>query len=155
MPRGRRPAAESRQDEDNVFDLRYDAKRKNIPPAGLVARGNLVKEKKLTYAYNPHLPPALRFDPTGRADRLNVLLAKLAAERKLSDDEILELQALAKADPWLEWSGKREQPECVVDPVALQVHERISTQAILKVAAREDVPRTLFADPEQEYRDAV
>jgi adenine-specific DNA-methyltransferase len=42
-----------------------------------------------------------------------------------------------------------------VDPVALHIHERVSAQAILKVAARQDVTRSLFADPEQEYRDAV
>ena len=35
-----------------------------------------------------------------------------------------------------------------VDPVALHIHERVSTQAILKVAAREDVNRSLFADPD-------
>ena len=42
-----------------------------------------------------------------------------------------------------------------VDPVALHIHERVSAQAILKVAARQDVTRDLFADPEQEYRQAV
>lgn len=146
----------NQSESTDVTDLRHSrAKRKNIPPAGIAAKGNLARESKVKYGYNPHLPPALRFDPTGRADRLNELLAKLGSDKSLSDEEVLELQALAKADPWLEWSGKREQPECVVDPVALQVHERISTQAILRVAAREDVPRTLFADPEQEYREAV
>ena len=42
-----------------------------------------------------------------------------------------------------------------VDPVALHIHERISAQAILKVAARQDVQRSLFGDPEQEYHEAV
>jgi adenine-specific DNA-methyltransferase len=37
----------------------------------------------------------------------------------------------------------------------LHIHERVSTQAILRVAAREDVNRSLFADPEQEYNEAV
>src|SRR5580693_8311329 len=98
-------------DEEKVTDLRYDeAKRKNIPPAGIAARGKLVKETKAKYGYNPHLPPALRFDATGRADRLNELLAKLASARQLGDEEIAELQALARSDPWLEWAGKREQP---------------------------------------------
>lgn len=141
---------------NDVTDLRHErATRLNIPPAGIAAKGKLVREAKVTYGYNPHLPPALRFDPTGRADRLNELLAKLGAEKSLSEEDVKELQALAKADPWLEWSGKREQPACVVDPIALQVHERISTQAILRVAAREDVPRSLFADPEQDYQQAV
>ena len=39
--------------------------------------------------------------------------------------------------------------------MALHIHERISTQAILRTAARQDVQRDLFADPQQEYREAV
>ncbi|MDR3704141.1 MAG: site-specific DNA-methyltransferase [Candidatus Sulfopaludibacter sp.] len=58
-------------------------------------------------------------------------------------------------EPWLEWAGKREARSFAVDPVALHIHERVSAQAILKVAAREDVNRSLFADPEQEYNEAV
>src|SRR6185503_14635291 len=42
-----------------------------------------------------------------------------------------------------------------VDPVALHIHERVSAQAILRVAAREDVQRDLFADPQQQYHEAV
>jgi len=39
--------------------------------------------------------------------------------------------------------------------VVLNIHERISTQAILRVLAREDVQRHLFADPQLEYSKAV
>jgi hypothetical protein len=35
------------------------------------------------------------------------------------------------------------------------MHERVSTHAILKVLAREDVAPSLFFNPEQEYNDAV
>jgi adenine-specific DNA-methyltransferase len=42
-----------------------------------------------------------------------------------------------------------------VDPVALHIHERVSPQAILRVASRQDVERSLFADPEQTYNEAV
>jgi len=55
----------------------------------------------------------------------------------------------------LEWSGKREKPWFEVEPVALHIHERVSTQAILRVLAREDVQRDLFADPQQSYAEAV
>ena len=57
----------------------------------------------------------------------------------------------------MEWAGKRESQAkgFAVDPVALHIHERISAQAILKVAARQDVERSLFGDPEQEYHEAV
>ena len=42
-----------------------------------------------------------------------------------------------------------------MDPVALHVHERVSTKAILKVVERENVQRQLFADPQQTYNKAV
>ena len=63
--------------------------------------------------------------------------------------------ALQRHEPWLEWSGKREKPWFEVDPVALHMHERVSTQAILRVLAREDVERDLFADPQHDYAKAV
>ena len=141
---------------ENVVDYRHKSvKRLNIPPAGLTARGEVVREKKVRYAYNPHLAPVLRFDATGKADSIEKLI-KDASRRKLEPDEIKLLQeALRNHEPWLEWAGKREQQWCVADPVALHIHERISTQAVLRVAKREDVQRNLFADPEQEYREAV
>ena len=141
---------------DNVRDYRHEnVKRLNIPPAGLEARGPIIKEKKIRYAYNPHLAPALRFDGTGRADRITELV-EAAGKRKLEPEELAILQeALRNHEPWLEWAGKREQQWCVADPVALHIHERISTQAILRTAKRQDIQRSLFADPEQEYREAV
>jgi hypothetical protein len=81
--------------------------------------------------------------------------AKATKEPLTSDEAKLLAEALRINEPWLEWAGKREQKSFTVDPVALHIHERVSTQAILKVAAREDVNRGLFADPEQEYNEAV
>ncbi|MFZ4703362.1 MAG: DNA methyltransferase, partial [Candidatus Methylumidiphilus sp.] len=63
--------------------------------------------------------------------------------------------ALRRHEPWLEWSGKREKQWFEVEPVALHIHERISTQAILRILAREDVQRDLFADTQQSYAEAV
>ena len=62
---------------------------------------------------------------------------------------------LRSREPWLEWAGKRERRWFDVDPVALHIHERVSAQAILKLALREPTQRSLFADPEMEYREAV
>ena len=43
---------------ESVVDYRHKAvKRLNIPPAGLTARGHIVREKKVRYAYNLHLSP--------------------------------------------------------------------------------------------------
>ena len=141
---------------ENVVDYRHKTvTRLNIPPAGLEARGEIAREKRIRWAYNPHLVPALRFDGTGKADAISELIAA-TGKRKLEPEEMKRLyEAFCNHEPWLEWAGKREQQWCVADPVALHIHERISTQAILKVARREDIQRDLFADPEQEYREAV
>jgi adenine-specific DNA-methyltransferase len=132
-----------------------EAKRKNNPPAKIAAEGFVPLVPKAEYLYSPRRPPELRFDPTGEADQLPELLAK-ATKEKLGEGEAKVLaEALRSQEPWLEWAGKREQKSFTVDPVALHIHERVSAQAILKVAAREDINRSLFADPEQEYNEAV
>ncbi len=140
----------------NVSDYRHEGtKRKNIPPAKLAAEGTVPVLPTIEYSYSPRRPPVLRFDSSGDADKLPELLAT-ARKRKLTDDEVrLLAEALRTQEPWLEWAGKREMPGFAVDPVALHIHERVSAQAILKIAARQDVARTLFGDPEQEYREAV
>jgi hypothetical protein len=139
---------------DKVAAYTYPSKRKNNPPAGLAAQGTFCETPRLRYEYNPHLPPVLRFGPAG-TDALPELLAT-ARQRPLTDAEAkLLADALRRHEPWLEWSGKREKPWFEVEPVALHIHERISTQAILRVLAREDVQRDLFADPQQEYAKAV
>jgi adenine-specific DNA-methyltransferase len=141
---------------DSIQSIKYPAKRKNIPPAGLEAQDVLKDTPKIRYEYNPHLPPILRSakNATG-ADNLPELLA-IAQQRALSADELKILaEALRRHEPWLEWSGKREKPWFEVDPVALHMHERISTQVILRVLAREDVELNLFADPQLDYAKAV
>lgn len=158
-----------------VGELRHSgAKRKNNPPAKIAAEGTTPIQPKAVYSYNPHLPPVLRFDQHGKADTLETRLSEKAQaraeellgsaqKRALKPDEAAELQKLlhdaaharVAAEPWLEWTGKRERPGFAVDPVALHIHERVSAQAILKVAARQDVDKFLFADPEQEYHQAV
>ena len=141
-----------------IEDYRHSgAKRKNNPPAKIAAEGQIPVVPKLQYFYSPRRPPVLRFDSTGKADQLPELLEK-ASKRALTKDEICILaDALRTQEPWLEWAGKRETQTTgfSVDPVALHIHERISAQAILKVAARQDVQRTLFGDSEQEYHEAV
>ena len=141
---------------ENVVDYRHkNVTRLNIPPAGLAARGQILREKQIKFAYNPHLSPVLRFDASGKPDKITALIA-LAGQRKLEPSELKLLhEALGSHEPWLEWAGKKEQQWCVADPVALHLHERISTQAILRVAKRQDIQRSLFAEPEQEYREAV
>ena len=142
--------------QKEVQDYRHDtATRKNNPPAGIAAQGKIRETPKQEYAYNPHLPPNLRSDPNGDADKLPELL-QIAQQRPLNADEAKTLaDALRHHNPWLEWAGKQETKSFAVDPVALHIHERVSAKAILKVAERQNVQRELFADPQQAYGEAV
>ncbi len=146
----------TKKQETEVQDYRHDdASRKNNPPAGIASHGKVHEQPKQEYAYNPHLPPSLRFDKNGDADQLPELLAK-AQQGPLSADEVQILAAAVRHHgPWLEWAGKQEAESFAVDPVALHIHEHVSAKAIVKIAERENVQRELFADPQQEYRDAV
>ncbi len=58
-------------------------------------------------------------------------------------------------DPQLVWAGKAEHLSFAVDTVPLHIHERVSSKAILRAAAREDVQRDLFAAEELALGDAV
>jgi adenine-specific DNA-methyltransferase len=154
-PRVRKTVTPPSEPPEPVADYRFDAARKNIPPAGLAAQGKLAEPRRIRYDYDPHRPPLLRFDASGAADRLPELL-ETARQRALTDEEARWLaEALRNRQPWLEWAGKREQRSFEVEPVALHIHERIAAQAIVKVAARQDVQRDLFADPQLSYREAV
>jgi adenine-specific DNA-methyltransferase len=150
------PAAPAPSTADSIQSVKHNARRKNIPPAGIEAQGQVQEAPRLRYAYNPHLPPRLRFsnDPA-QADRLPLLL-QTARTRALTEPEAQELaNALRRHEPWLEWAGKRERPWFEVEPPALHIHDRVSTQAMLRVLAREDAHRDLFADPQQSYAQAV
>jgi len=141
-----------------VTDYRHqDARRKNTPPAKIAAEGVIPPAPKIQYAYTPRRSPELRFDPNAGPDKLPKLLAE-AKSRALTDAEVKQLaDALRTQEPWLEWAGKLEQNRrgLSVDPVALHIHERVSAQAILKIAARQDAHKDLFADPQQSYAQAV
>ena len=79
MPRKKRTTQQK-----EVQDYRHDtATRKNNPPAGIAAQGKIRETPKQEYAYNPHLPPNLRSDPNGDADKLPDLL-QIAQQRPLS-----------------------------------------------------------------------
>lgn len=139
-------------------DYRHPGKRKNIPPAKMERQGTVPKAERAKYHYNPHLPPELRFDPTGGTDKLPTLIAA-AQKRPLTEAETKALaEALKSQQPWLEWAGKKEEHDrgtLSVNPVALHLHERISAKAIVRAAMRQDVEQSLFAAAEHDYAKAV
>ena len=155
MGKARKP----KESDRSVIDYRHtDDTRTNIPTAVTAGQGTLPKAEKKRYYYNPHLSPVLRFDSTGKSDKIMSLLDKACKEPITAEEHMILAEALRNHQPWLEWTGKREAEEkgwFEVDPVALNIHERISTQAILRSSKREDVQRELFADPHEPWQEAV
>jgi adenine-specific DNA-methyltransferase len=148
----------SRNSRIDAKDYRHSAeKRKNIPLAKIAAEGEIPKVKRARYYYSPHLDPLLLFDPTNEADRLFGIFEKVTRHVTEHEGELLKSVA-QDHDPWLEWAGKREEQQrgwFGVDPIALHIHERVSAQAVVRTAMREDVQRELFADPELPYQNEV
>ena len=106
--------------------------------------------------YNPHLQPILRFADTDPIPSHVKGLLNKAQQEPLTAEEAQQLADALHAQPWLEWANKNEEDESfTVNPMPLFIHERLSTQAILETAKRNDIQRELFADPQQKYRDAV
>src|SRR5436309_615586 len=62
------------------------SKRKNNPPAKIAAEGKVPRVARAKYHYSPHLPPELRFDPTGKSDKLPALI-EAAGKRPLNEQE--------------------------------------------------------------------
>lgn len=150
---------------ERVTEMRHDKKRVSIPPARLAAEGKTPAAKPVPYAFNPHLPPTLRFDPDGTPDGLAALL-EAAATRPLKEEERARLAAaLRQHEPWLEWTGKQEENRhraLAVDPVVLHEHERVSARAIVALARRQKAQDDLlgaqgdlFARPALPYHEVL
>ncbi len=83
-------------------------------------------------------------------------LLQTATRRTLTPDEARTLaEALRQQQPWLEWTGKREKRWFEVDPVALHIHERISAEAVVELARRQPMQRSLFAETELPFWEQV
>jgi hypothetical protein len=76
MPRKPKTNLAALNASEAIASIKYPAKRKNIPPAGLEAQGRIQETPRLRYEYNPHLPPVLRSAAdAAEADKLPELLA--------------------------------------------------------------------------------
>ena len=144
---------------DPVADYRHDATRKNNPPAALASQGHIREVPKQRYYYDPHLSPVLRFDDTGESDRLPELLEE-ATRRKLTAEEANTLaDALRNHQPWLEWTGKREDLAGKVQMIYIDppygINYRSNFQPFVRNRNVRDTDADLTREPEmvKAYRD--
>ena len=115
--------------EPQVISYRHPDKRKNNPHVGLVNEDTDPGQPKTAWRYDPHIDPALAFDP-GRGRIENLIDHALAS----GDENVMRaaLEELKRMQsPYLNWTGKAERTSFEVDTVSLHVHERIDAMSIL------------------------
>jgi adenine-specific DNA-methyltransferase len=117
-----------------VLSYRYPDRRKNNPEVGLVSEASDPEQPKTTYAYDPHLDPALQFD-SARARAEQLIEDALAGNDPAVMRHALE-ELRRQSSPYLQWSGKTERTSFEVDTVSLHVHERIDAMSILSAVSR-------------------
>ena len=120
--------------DSQILSYRHPNKRVNNPDVGLVNPETDPAQPKTTWAYDPHLDPALQFD-VQRAQ-----IEKLIDDALASGDQATMACALAKLkrlqSPYLNWSGKAERTSFDIDTVSLHVHERIDPASILSAVRK-------------------
>jgi len=117
-----------------IISYRHPDKRKNNPEVGLVTPFTDPDAGKTRWAFDPHLDPALAFDP--QRSRVETLIDSALASRDTDQmrDALEELKRLQSV--YLNWAGKAEGTSFVVDTVSLHVHERIDPASILSAVRK-------------------
>ena len=127
-------ARRSHGETNQILSYRHSDKRVNNPEVGMVTPRTDPDAGKTRWAYDPHLDPALQFDPQrSRIEKLidDALASGDTAQMKAALEELKRLQS-----PYLNWAGKAERTSFEVDTVSLHVHERIDPASILSAVRK-------------------
>lgn len=112
-----------------IISYRHPDKRVNNPEVGMVNTATDPHEGKNQWAYDPHIDPALQFDPQRGAIEALIDNALASGDSQQMRDALEELKRLQS--PYLNWTGKAERTSFEIDTVSLHVHERIDPASIL------------------------
>jgi len=119
----------------------------------------VAKKPPATYRYDPSLDPALSWDINADRERGEALIARIEKAKDLAEAKAAARELRLMSRPFLNWTGKAERHEFSVPTLPLFVHERLSTQAILRSlkAHKRDKQETLrlFADEELDVTDRL
>lgn len=115
--------------EEKLVAYQHTDQRINNPEVGLVTPDDDPSQPKTTWAYDPHIDPALQFD-IGRSRVENLIDDALASGDEAAMRAALE-HLRKQAAPYLNWTGRAERTSFEVDTVSLHVHERIDPATIL------------------------
>lgn len=117
-----------------IISYRHNDKRKNNPEVGIVTPDTDPDEGKTRWAYDPHIDPALQFDPSRAAIEKLIDDALASGDKETMAAALYELKR--QQSPYLNWAGKSERTSFDVDTVSLHVHERIDPASILSAVRK-------------------
>ncbi|MGH7057000.1 MAG: site-specific DNA-methyltransferase [Acetobacteraceae bacterium] len=177
-----RTASPAAAPASSVKDYRHKQETAARPEAGAAPRFRAKKESA-TYRYDSSLAPAMEWDTAPARDTAAWLLAAIEEAAALPEQTFREPRELRGADgsvllrvaglqdalaalkrmqaPFLNWTGKAERLSFDVPALPLFVHERLSTEAIVKTLeghrkrADQSDMFSLFADPQLPMRAQV
>ncbi len=121
-------------DAAQIASYRHADKRVNNPEVGMVTPATDPEAGKTRWAYDPHLDPALNFDPQRSAIESLIDNALESGNPDQMREALEELKRLQS--PYLNWAGKTERTSFEVDTVSLHVHERIDPMSILSAVRK-------------------
>lgn len=136
----RTPAAPTRRSTSTsteaaqIISYRHPDKRVNNPQVGLVTPQSDPEAGKTRWAYDPHLDPALQFDPQRARIESMIDTALASNDAEQMRDVLAELKRLQS--PYLQWAGKAERTSFEIDTVSLHVHERVDPASILSAVRK-------------------
>ena len=111
------------------------------------------------YRFDSSLSPELMWDENTERANAEQLLAKIADADSLEDAKAAAAELRTRAAPFLNWTGKAERDRFFVPSLPLFVHERLSTDAVLKTLERHKRKRTttleLFGEGQKSIGDAI
>ncbi len=112
-----------------------DKERANNPPVGLVTpQTDPDAGRKKSYAYDPHLDPALQFD-SQRSEVEKIIDSGLAGA-SIEDARAALAELKKRQEPYLNWAGKAEHTSFEVPTVSLHVHESIDPHTLIEAVSR-------------------
>jgi adenine-specific DNA-methyltransferase len=124
------------------------------PDIGIQAQ---FKKKKdpAKYRYDRSLDPQLSWDINADREYAEALIEKVCGAKSVEDARAAAEELKRISSPFLNWAGKAERNSFSVPTLPLFVHERLSTEAILKSVQTHKQQLDLFADPKLDLAERV
>jgi adenine-specific DNA-methyltransferase len=135
----------------------YDHKESEAilrPDIGIQAQFKKKKEPA-KYRYDRSLDPQLSWDINADREHAEVLIEKVRSANSMEDARSAAEELKRMSSPFLNWAGKAEQNSFSVPTLPLFVHERLSTEAILKSVQTHKQQLDLFADSKLDLAERV